>query len=271
MASQWEYGNKSPDEVRELLKRMLRLKDSAERIGSTAEAANFAAHIQRLLAAYKLSLSEIELEREEAANPYEKSPAYPSEWGARLKNYRVEWSEDLADIVARAHYCRLLIVEGTNVVIFLGRKTDVEVATYVFYRLARAASEICERDREAAKKRAQRLNLKWIGSAVFRESFYVGFSRAIYERYEEQKRKLQLEAGDCTALVRADKEVDKALDEASGGNMAGDFTEEQKLSLQVVVLGHIRGRGVNLEANALDSAGTVETRKLLTANDFKGD
>lgn len=259
------------DEILRKLRLLLRHKESAAKIGNAAEAAAFAAKVQELLAVHKLSMTDVELAQEGEVNPFVKVPAYPTEYGERFRGYRVEWTEDLADIIARAHYCRLLIVENTNVFLFLGRKTDAEIASFLFYRIAAAALKLCETDREAAKKQAQRGGYTWIGSAKFRESFYFGFSREIYERLEEGRKKLMLAhaplyaAGAesspvATALVRADKEVEARLDVESGGKPATEFKDERTLALSAILQGRRRGREINLQANALTSEGEPETK-----------
>ncbi len=96
---------------------------SAEKIGSEAEAQAFAQMVNQLLNKHRLELTDIQFEERRKNEPVEQAEINFREHGDtfrgkkvewKQKKVRVEWIERLAGIVARAHSCEILVVERSN-------------------------------------------------------------------------------------------------------------------------------------------------------------
>lgn len=73
--------------------------ESAKALGSEAEAASFAAAVSKMLAKYKLDMSELEFSQMEKAEPV--GEGYVAGEGKRTRQL---WAEVLAAVVADAHF-----------------------------------------------------------------------------------------------------------------------------------------------------------------------
>lgn len=243
------------------LQQLLEIEEKHKSYGSLAEAANAAVLIQELLTKYKLELSNVERAAEEESNPMTSATLFPSDYGFTFRESkkgeegtaRVQWAEMLADAVALAYFCQCLVALDSNILWLVGRSTDVDIAQGVFYRLARTALALCERDREAAKKRAQRGNYIWIGNDAFRRSFLFGFADAIKRRLEAKRAELDAQAGQSTALIVTRGAVTKYVEETIQPKQT-DSLETPELDFEALKLGMIRGHEANIEGADLTQA-----------------
>jgi hypothetical protein len=242
-----------------VLDRIRKLKahaDSAEKIGSQAEAEAFAEMIQRLLLKHKIEMTDIEFEKMELEEPvgphhidYRKYDGAEKD-GVRHKKARVAWVERLAGIVAKAHFCRIMVHQHSNTLTLIGRKSDAEVAEYMIVTLQRLIFRMAIRARLDYVKecRIQGLEANCDG---FKASYVLAFTVRLAERYEAE-RKAQASAT-SVALIRFNKS-ERALKEWMAENTRraavihgsrGDANAE----------GHRRGYAaadaVNLKANAI--------------------
>jgi hypothetical protein len=245
------------DKIMERLRKLMAQEEGERALGNLEAAALFAEKIQEQLTRHKLSLTDVESYEQDRDNPFAHVLVSPPQWGERWKPRRISRIENLADTIARAHFCRLMMIPNKNCVIFVGRKTDADIAAYVWRRLARTAWDLCEREREAAKKKAQRSpGARWAGNKEFRYNFYWGFTLAISERYQAQKQTLEIEAGNCQALVRAERDVELYVEKWTEQNGTLDeVADQERLNREAWARGYRRGQEVNLKADALNSAG----------------
>lgn len=190
------------DKLIDRVRKLLAKAKSAKEIGSDAEAAAFAAGAQKMMAKYKLEMSDVEfttMEREE--------PIGDERVRGTGKRSRAAWSEHLASVVARAHYCRILVLPGSDDIILVGRPTDRAVASYVFTTLRDYAERTSDRDARSFRKQQR----SQIGATIgdnknFRAAWLTGFVRRISERYENERAAMEDEVikrdKNVTALVR---------------------------------------------------------------------
>jgi len=190
------------EKVIDKLRKLKAHADSAEKIGSREEAEAFAARFQQLLLKHKLEISDIEMEEEEAAEPvaehwvdYRKyaSKAEPIPTGRR-----VIWMEHLAGIVARAHFCRILVVKNSTRIVLVGRKSDVEVAEFMLVTLVRTAVRLVRKEYTVARRENPHADMKG-----FNVSFLEAFIARLNERFNEGRRTAA--ASTSTALVRINR------------------------------------------------------------------
>lgn len=213
------------DRILEKLKKIKSHAESAASIGSQTEAETFAAMLQNLLDKHKLEMTDLEYEEEQRAEPVGSHRIDYSQYeGVKLRRTRVAWIEELANIVARAHHCQILVHSGSSRITLVGRKTDVEVAEYMFIVLHRAAEKLA--DQEYAKFSIECVNEceecgdpksthrsggtwqhefkpNWARCRGFRPAFLQSFILRLERRYNEELEKLRNTG--CTALVRLDQ------------------------------------------------------------------
>lgn len=192
------------EKVLDRLKKMYEHAKSAKDIGSEAEAAAFAEKLQQLLTIHKVEMSELE-SKEEDLKIVESRPDY-EQFGVKLRKRRIKWLEDLAVIVANAHYCRVLIVtRGSSCVWFVGRPTDVEACKMAYGFLAQKAEEIADKEyvrffyecKAAGNVRRAR---------GFRDSFLSGFVSRLalrYSEYQENIRRYYSSSGVAIARIKS--------------------------------------------------------------------
>lgn len=184
-----------------LLDRIRKLHAKAEScaaIGSDAEAQTFAAAVQKMLLKYKLSLSDLEMTRLEAEEPV------GEQWTQSTKRHRVLWAERLAAAVAEAHFCRILVVRGSDAIILVGRETDRKIAEFVFTTLRRTAEELSDKEARRFRKQQRAIHGATLGrNENFREAWLAGFVHRISERYVAEMATARGSTG--TALVRVDR------------------------------------------------------------------
>lgn len=223
------------------LKKLLIAERLHREYGSLQEAEAAATLIQELLTKYNLELSDVEREVDRASNPFTAVTLFPWEYGYHHKPRRVKWSEDLANNLAYAYYVQAVLNENNNVMWLVGRKREVEVCQTVFMTLARTALRLMNKERETARKRCQRSGAEWGGNRLFRDSFFLGFNGAIQTRLEEQRRKLEIEAGNCTALVRLQDEAKNHVKETLGVREVGDLPTPE-FTLEAYIAGVVNGQ-----------------------------
>lgn len=122
-----------PDKILDKIRKLIRLKESASKIGSEGEANAAAAAVNKLLTEYNLSLMEVaEEETAPVLNITESSRfSYQDVYGNI-------WKRDLLRIISEYNYCQILLYSGTTYMVVLGTKENasVVIALYNYLRVA---------------------------------------------------------------------------------------------------------------------------------------
>lgn len=245
------------------------MRRAQKKIGNEAEAQAFAAKVQELLSRYKLSMSEVEYRARDEKEPIGEEVMNMKEHNLKFKRRRVEWFEKLAYVVAKAHYCKTLVTRGTNLVWFVGRKTDRKLAEHVFVTLVHALDgggkyyegiagrayveyyNKCKADGDVTLARG------------FRESFLTGFIIRLNQRFEEEFKSMVNETSTSTAIVRlsnALKEVDQYLDDKYKNNQAAPFSSKSNFNHAGYRSGKAAADSINLRPKALENEGQDRKR-----------
>lgn len=242
------------DKIIDRVRKLHAKAESCKEIGSIEEAATFAAAVEKMLATHKLTMSQLEIEQEEIEDPISKSYVDPNDWGLGKKQQRVAWQEFLATGVARAHFCRILVIPGSNKVVFVGRGADREVAIFMWVTLVRKCEELAKAAYAAYWKRTKVQNLEPFQDGYV-ANFKQGFVRAVNERYQEIERQRQYNAKTTgTSLVRLD-DAHKAVStwikqntrSGSAGAVGGSSTHNSAGARD----GHRAGSSVSLTGSAV--------------------
>lgn len=201
----------SADRIVDVLTKLIAKQKSCEAIGTEAtlkEAEALAGKIAELLTKYKLSMTDVELATYERDQPIDQEEIDHKVAGVEPTDYRVDWTEQLALAVASGFYCRILVWPKSNRVSFVGRKSDREIAIWLFCVVARKLER--EPDRQVLIRR-QVYGPKSIPDAtVWKNGFRKGAIEAIRLRMEEARADAtagQNERG-LVLVKRADEAVD---------------------------------------------------------------
>jgi hypothetical protein len=166
-----------------------------------------------MLLEHKLSMSDLDFETMEKDSPVVKHYIDYASYGVKVKKTRVAWIEELAFIVARAHFCRILVHPGSSRITLVGKEEDIAVAEYLFITLQRAAEKISARAYDIYRNEERRKSIEAYGEAGrhgslphtfgFRESFLASFINRLRERLRELQ--ATMTASSSTALVRVNR------------------------------------------------------------------
>lgn len=249
------------DTVISKLRKLMAKAKSAEAIGNTAEAAAFVAKVEELLARNELEMSDVEMSEMREEDPIEETAFSPDKHGLPRNQRRVEWQERLAEVLAHGFFCRILVSKGSNRVWFVGRRSHVEVVTYVYARLVREVLRLQdseEHDLYVRVRDAENSAAALVACRGFKASFRNRFISAIYERLREadtaRRDSLQAE-GNGTALMRladAHAAVRLWVDEKHGHKKpAAGMATKSGGNAEGVARGRKAGRAASLAGDGL--------------------
>jgi hypothetical protein len=203
--------NQQKDHREKILDKLVKMRatrDSEAAIGNTAAAEAFAGMINKMLIEHELNPSDIDYARATDKDPVIEMHVDYSKYDIKRKHRRIAWQETLARIVAKAHLCSFLIRGGSNSIWFVGTKSHVTVAEYVFGTLVPAADRMSYLETRKYSEELKKQTGSWAGVNGFRESWLDAFVRRIDERFTEARAAAVAEAApdvpgsNSTALIR---------------------------------------------------------------------
>jgi hypothetical protein len=246
-----------------LLDRLRKLKehaDSAEKIGSEAEALAFASMFQKLLLENKLEMTDLEFEVMEKEEPVETHrldyTLYPD---IKIAKSRVAWQERLAGVIASAHFCRILVCPGTSRIALVGRKEDIAVAEYMYITLLRVTDRLAKNEHSKFAWECYKRDGSCYQARGFKASFTQAFIMRLALRYELEKGRVSSVG---TAMVRfnsAEKAVEDFIKEEYKKN-ASSLTTHTAFHREGSLRGTAAADRIELRSNGL----TANSMKAIT-------
>jgi hypothetical protein len=267
------------DSIMAQISKLINMRDHPS--ASTGEAANAAAMVQKLLAKYNLTLSEIE-SRDKAARPESEFGRHDFDMGVS-QGYQMQWRSDIMWMVAQFNWCRAVRFAGTpgrarfnsetfkwersaptNArMVLIGKAFNVRVCIELFEYLV---TELDRLSRDAWKQYAkltpgrEGYKTREYESRMFKNSFIQGAVGEIYERLARQYRESQGEAGMNALMVVSEAalatEVAKhfpRLGKAHASRMSGNS--------DAYAAGQHVGRTMNLTpTRKIESSGSARRR-----------
>lgn len=208
----------------EKLQKLINHERSARDIGSAAEAETFAGHIQKLLTEHKLSMSEVEFEAQDIADPIGETMLH----GAKA-NLPV-WKMYLAKSIAESLFCRNLGFKKSSSVSFIGRKSDCQTCADMYTYLVGLAKSLCKKDADAymggativkfkadvlAKGYASESMDRWLKKTrrEFEKSFLLAYGWKILERLATNKQAIDPQAAGQGLILRDTLAIDKYIED----------------------------------------------------------
>tara|TARA_R110000824_G_scaffold53732_2_gene148494 strand:- start:7779 stop:8540 length:762 start_codon:yes stop_codon:yes gene_type:complete len=224
--------------------------ESAKKIGSEAEAEAFAAMLQQLMLKHKIAMSEVQFADLDKDEPIHQHYMDYKAGGIPPKKARSMWQERLASIVARAHFCRILVTARTNRIILVGRESDCVVAEYTFMVLARAITKLSNKSYDQFYYQCEKKGETYL-SAGYKRSFIDAFVDRLGNRFNEEKE--QAEATSSTALVRvetANKAIEDYMDDKYS-RIANKLSRNTRFNRNGATHGRAAADNVNLHGKAV--------------------
>ena len=195
------------DKVLDKLAKLRAARDGEAQLGNTAAAEAFAGMINTLL--LKHELSELDIPLNVVEDPIIELMVDQRAHGIKFSGVRVGWQEVLAQIVAKAHMCKILVHPRTNFITLVGTKTNTTVAEYAYGVLVTAADKMANRARQTYWN--EHRNDPDFESGNYRQAWLTGFIQRIAERFEEARRQeVQASSNSSTALVRLNQQLVRA-------------------------------------------------------------
>lgn len=204
-------GNKAIEDPHErALDKIRKIKRQMEGAKTEGEAQQFAAMMQRMMLNHNIDMTDIEVEKMETDEPVSEHWFNPEGPTAKTKRVRSYWMEDLAAIVARAHFCDIAVNEKSNNIMLIGRKSNIEVAEFMVVTLARLVHKMALREwwkewRKRGGEDSHEENRRVRGELLgFRPTYVKSFTRRLAERYAEERRKAE-QGTTGTGLMRINR------------------------------------------------------------------
>jgi len=213
----------------EKLRKLIAHEQSTRSIGNLQEAEAFAAKIQDLLTAHKLSMSEVDFQEREDGEPID--------WERVDGSTRVFWRVGIAHTIAKINSCQVVNASRSfgKSFFFVGRTSDRQMAKILYTYLVELGEELCDKAaREDRKVQSLKFNVMnnimdwniptWAAAAFrrwmksYKESWKTGFSAAIVSRLEaryEETMKAQAQTS-ANAIIHIKKDALDVLDYLKG-------------------------------------------------------
>ena len=252
-----------------ILDKLRKLQAMADAAGTTeAEAQAFAAKVQELLTAYKLSAQDIGSPGQAPDEPINSTLVTWQTLGLKERSVRVPWAERMAMFISHAYYCEFIISGSMrydkSIGYFIGTETDRQVAVYMFVTMARFLDKLADEE----------MHKFWVANNVngklpeemkgFKGGFMHGFIMRLKERFDDEIR------GPETAKTMAIVHVRKGSIQKANEWFQMNVGKTHQTRGTRLNFGNPFGRaagkraadGVDLHAKGLDAPTTPEARRL---------
>jgi len=197
------------EKIIDKLQKLQSKAESAATLGNEAEALAFATKVQELLSKHKLNMSVLSIKQQDEEEPMGEDTVQ-----TRGKMKRAGWVVQLADAVAKAYYCGLLIMTHSDAIILVGRKTDRQIAEFVLLRLINFIEAEGKRQHSALRYRLWKENGDMSGAHGFIASFQVAAIRTIRTRLQALRQDEMSSSTDMALVItRSTEEVKARVDE----------------------------------------------------------
>lgn len=225
------------------IKKLLALKEGAEKIGSEGEAYAAANGVHRLLTEYNLSTADVMGEDGERKGPkIEESDgiSYASHFGL--------WKQKLMGIICRYNYCQSIISPQTKQVVIVGQEDNIAVCHQLYDYLVKAFVRLAKEkflncyaihDMPLSVARIQ------IGEKEVQEffhSYYIGVDQGLIENFESR----QPTSDECALVVTHKTAIDDYLKKLNIKQRRGSVNYG-RLDGNALMEGYRDGKNINLD------------------------
>lgn len=241
--------DKERQRILEKVKKLLKLKEGAEKIGSEGEAYAAAEGIHRLLTQYNISMDEIPGGEEKSGPNIGESEeiSYSSRYG--------NWKRSLLNILCTYNYCQSLVVTYRKKMLIVGQEDNVVVVRQLYEYLVEAFNRLCD-DRweefvkEYVKETAQPYSIAeyYLSNNEkkrFFKSYFLGATSGLHRNFENR----QPTSDETPLMVVHQKAIDDYLskDESFSGKTVHFREVRQNLNEWAASCGYEDGKEISLD------------------------
>lgn len=187
------------DKILGKLKKLMLHKESAEKLGSIAEAEAFALKIQKLLNEYNLSLSDINLEDRKDQVKKEKADG-------KSPGFKGTSSYHVMRVIAKYNWCRVYTSEyaGDTTMTLIGDPQNIEVCKYLHAIVFKAGVEIGKKEYriyvKEEKAKLFQMN-KPVSRGAYMRAFLTGFKNGLEAKFKAEMEVFKKTNSKADALI----------------------------------------------------------------------
>lgn len=200
--------NKKKDHKQKVIDRLIKMqavRQGEADLGNEEAAEAFAAAINRMMIDYELSPSDLDYARALDDDPVVEVPVQLGIYSIPRMKTRIAWQESLAQMVAKAHLCKILVRGTSNDIWFVGTRSHAMVAEYVYGTVVPAVATMSKKAETAYWKATGCGRGKDNKALGYRAAWISAFLARIRERFEEGRKAAVAECpSESTALLRLD-------------------------------------------------------------------
>lgn len=225
------------------IKKLLALKEGAEKIGSEGEAYAAANGVHRLLTEYNLSMADVMGEDGES-----KGPKIEQSEGVSYFSHFGLWKQKLMGIICKYNYCTSLIAPRTKQVVIVGQEDNIAVCHQLYDYLVKAFVRLAKekfKDYYLIGDMPMSVAKIQIGEKEVNEffhSYYIGVDHGLIKNFESRQ-----PTSDERALVVTHKTaIDDYLKKLNVHERRGSINYDE-LNGNALMEGYKDGKNINLD------------------------
>lgn len=243
--------------ILEKIRKLLALKESAEKIGSEGEAYAAAQGVHRLLTEYNLTMQDVLGSKGE-----DNGPRIEESDGISYNSHFGLWKQQLMGIICKYNYCKCVASTQTKQVYAVGTEANVAVCTWLFEYLVSAFVSLAKQNFRKMLDRyclvgpniplnIARLQYGEKRTDDFFHSYYIGTVSGLRENFEAR----QVSADERGLMVTFDWHIDDFL-KSKGGvyKRRGTIDIGDELDPYALDKGYNDGRDISLNRQVSGSA-----------------
>lgn len=235
--------------ILEKIRKLLALKESAEKIGSEGEAYAAARGVHRLLTEYNLSMADVL-----GSEGEDKGPKIEESDGISYKSHFGLWKQQLMGVICKYNYCKCVCSSASKRVYAVGTEANVAVCIWLFEYLVSAFVGLAKQNFRIFLNRyclvgpnvplsAARLKIGEKRTDEFFHSYYIGTVNGLRENFEAH----QVSSDEKGLMVTFNKHIDEYLKQHGGVHQRrGTIDFGDNLNPYALDQGYNDGRDISL-------------------------
>ena len=184
-----ERTKKNQEKLLEKLKNIANQAEGEAAVGNEAAAHNINRLLQKLLIKNRMTMADLEkaggATAEQAREPVGKRYVRWEKHGMKAKRKRVAWIEKLASIIATPHGCRILVIRGSNTIIFVGLQSSTLVCEQMLVTMVKTAEYVSYKEYCSFYNRVLREDGDASRARGYQAAWLLGFVERVRERLHD--------------------------------------------------------------------------------------
>ena len=180
----------SPNPMIEKLRKLIAHERSARSVGNLHEAEAFAAKVQDLLTAHKLSMSEVDFETRQSSEWIDWERVSGDEINVGSKKTRVYWRTQLAHAIAKINGCETVLDNIDTSFFFVGMTSDRQMCKILYIYLVELGEELCQKasDQDRDEQHKMFISLSVLPPELRREWSETQWTRQMFNKWMSEYR-----------------------------------------------------------------------------------